>query len=370
VFGKPITAYRLPITALPFLLLWFLVGVSPSLVTGPTANTTRNLAALPAVYIFPAVGFLAVAGWARRRFPILRGKALPLLAAAWLGVAGIGTAQDYFIRWGRSPQVRGAYQHTLTKMLDYLERETAVAPSTPGPAALISTVYPGPAHDPSLARLLAPSLSLRWVDARYALLFPGGAGSDAVIPHSTPPHAAFAPWLAPLDAVQLRPDDLDPSFTYYRLAPPNLDVLGETAVNPIASFNQALTLLQARWLTPAAPGATAELLTAWRVDDPGRVGPVVPPFDATDVVLFTQVLDAEGQILAQRDALDAPSWDWQAGDVIVQIHHLPLPPETAPGVYRTIVGVYDRLSGDRLPATAASGERGQNYAPVSPLRVE
>ncbi len=40
--------WRRPVYA--FLLLWLLIGIVPSLVTGPTANTTRNLAALPAVF--------------------------------------------------------------------------------------------------------------------------------------------------------------------------------------------------------------------------------------------------------------------------------------------------------------------------------
>lgn len=52
--------WRRPVYA--FLLLWFAAGILPSLVTGPTANTTRNLAALPAVFLIPAVGFVAAAG--------------------------------------------------------------------------------------------------------------------------------------------------------------------------------------------------------------------------------------------------------------------------------------------------------------------
>ena len=53
--------WRRPVYA--FLLLWFLTGIIPSLVTGPTANTTRNMAALPAVYLIVAVGAVVVVGW-------------------------------------------------------------------------------------------------------------------------------------------------------------------------------------------------------------------------------------------------------------------------------------------------------------------
>ena len=47
----------------------------------------------------------------------------------------------------------------------------------------------------------------------------------------------------------------------------------------------------------------AELLTRWVVTDPARVGPAVLPALTSDVVLFTHVLNPEGAILLQRDAL-------------------------------------------------------------------
>ncbi|HEY1409079.1 MAG TPA: hypothetical protein VF434_09060, partial [Promineifilum sp.] len=51
----------------------------------------------------------------------------------------------------------------------------------------------------------------------------------------------------------------------------------------------------------------------------------------------------------QRDALDAPSWAWQSGDRIVQIHPIAVPESLAPGDYRAVTGLYDRTSGARLP---------------------
>ncbi len=57
VVGLGVCLWRWRRPAYAFLLLWFAVGIVPSLVTGPTANTTRNLAALPAVFLLPAVGF-------------------------------------------------------------------------------------------------------------------------------------------------------------------------------------------------------------------------------------------------------------------------------------------------------------------------
>jgi hypothetical protein len=137
----------------------------------------------------------------------------------------------------------------------------------------------------------------------------------------------------------------------------------------VANFNNALTLHHAEWLNAIAPGETAELLLVWRVTDPKPVGPIVPPAFTTDVVMFTQVLDEAGVPFAQRDSLEAPSWDWQAGDVIAQIHPVTIPAETSPGSYRAIVGIYDRLSGDRLPVLTEDGAMMGDFTAVPPLEI-
>ena len=168
-----------------------------------------------------------------------------------------------------------------------------------------------------------------------------------------------------VEVATLRPDDLDPSFTLYQQLEGEASQAGQGT-----NFGGALTLLGARWLGgPVRPGEAAELLTTWRVADPARVGPLVPPAFETDVVLFTHVLDDGGEILAQRDALDAPSWAWQAGDVIIQIHTLTIPQEATPGLRETVVGVYDRLSGDRVSVIGSNGQSAGTTATVTSLRI-
>lgn len=359
-----------------FLLLWFGVGIAPSLLTGSTANTTRNLAALPAVYLLPAVGFTAVIDWVTQRSQTRDGSlktiqslvsSLPspisILTIAWLLIAGGVTARDYFVRWADSPEVRGAYQHTLVEELAYIKR-TGLRPPI-----VISSVYPGSAHDPSIGLVIAPESSeaLRWVDARYALLFPGGRDGRMLIPDSTPIHPAFDQFMTPVTAVSLRPDDLDPGFTLYEL---NAELLAPWLGETLANFDDALLLRAAWWRTAETTiGDTAELVAIWQVVDPARVGPLVPPFDTTDVTFFTQVLDEPGHIVTQRDSLEAPSWDWQRGDVIMQVHPLAILPDEVPGNYQTIVGLYDKLSGIRLPVTSAAGEPGDTFAVVPPMQV-
>jgi 4-amino-4-deoxy-L-arabinose transferase-like glycosyltransferase len=385
--------WRRPVYA--FLLLWFLTGIIPSLVTGPTANTTRNAAAMPAVFLIAAVGVVSSLEWLGRRIrnyelgirnkekiadhrplttdhspaPLLPRSPAPLpfatllviILVAWVAFV---SARDYFIHWGESAEVRGAYQHTLVESIRHLERNYPDAEPI-----FFSTVYPGPAHDSSIALALAadrPAVSqtARWADARLALVLPPDE-TLAVIPASTPPHPDFASWLAAIETIEIRPGDLDPRFTLYRLGPANGALTEEGALAQPADFNGAIELVAARWLADAVrPGQTAELLTVWRVLDPARAGPLVPPSFTTDAVMFAHVLDGASGILAQRDGLDAPSWAWRAGDLIMQIHPVAVPESAAPGEYPAVVGIYDRASGARLPVA------GGDTAAAPPLVIE
>ena len=364
--------------AYAFLLLWFLVGIAPSLVTGPTANTTRNLAALPAAFLMPAVGFFALTSRLTNEpplFPLVtrRSSLVTLLAVLWLSFAAVVSARDYFGRWAPMPEVRGAYQATLVAAVNHV-----LAAYPDADPVVFSSIYPGAAHDPSIALVLAadrPAVgwNARWVDARWALALPPGV-SLVVVPASTPPHEALAPWLEPLETVAMRPNDLDQSFTVYRLdgerAAAGLIGVGTSAsvaadAVKVANFNGAAELLAARWLSSGvSPGQTAELLTVWRVLAPTRAGPAAPPTFATDAVLFSHVLDGAGGVLAQRDSLDAPSWAWRAGEVFVQLHPLAVPNATAPGEYAAVVGFYDHATGVRLPVLG-----GGDTAPVPALVV-
>ncbi|MFZ0545429.1 MAG: glycosyltransferase family 39 protein, partial [Candidatus Promineifilaceae bacterium] len=303
--------WRKPAFAL--LLIWFGVGILPSLITGPTANTTRNMGALAATYLLPAVGFVTAGKWAVNRLRLER-RLVFGLAALWLTAVTLLTARDYFQRWAESPDVRAAYQHTLVEALAYLDGEAATSP------VVISSLYPGPAHDPSVARVLlgTNALQSRWVDGRHALVFPNGGSGLFVVPASTPLHPAFEPFVQLENTISLRPDDLDPFFRIYTLAPGSWEWADEQV-----NFGDAALLLGARWLaSPVPAGGTAEIMTLWQVLDPTKVGPVVPPAFETDAVFFTHVLNPDGSILVQGDSLDAPSWSWQSGDLILQIHSI------------------------------------------------
>lgn len=71
-----------------------------------------------------------------------------------------------------------------------------------------------------------------------------------------------------------------------------------------------------------------------------------------DYALFIHVVDANGAIVTQRDALmragEYPTSRWQPGEIVVDRADLPLPPLT-PGTYSLRIGIYRMDTGERLP---------------------
>ena len=296
---------------------------------------------MPATYLLVG-GFCRPAQMLGQRPRLAR---LSWAAALWLLVTA-----------GRQPMpISGAGQDlTFKRPTSTRSWQMAYLDDRPTEPAMISSVYPGAAHNPSIGLVLAGDRpQWRWVDARGALLFPGGEPALLLAPPATPLHPLFTAWSEPVETVELRPNDLNPSFTVYQVAPPALPA-AEPAL--FGTGEPALALLDAGWRNSSVrPGEVVEMVLVWQVIDPADVGPRQAGIEATDVVFFTHVLAGPEEILAQQDAIDAPSWDWQTGDLVVQIHRVEVPAGSAPGTYETRVGLYDRVSGARLPRVG-SGE--------------
>lgn len=345
--GLCLARWRRPACA--FSLIWFLVGISPSLITGAAASTTRSIGALPVTFLFPALAIVEGTRWAAARWEDRGGRAVWLGFVGLVLATGVASACDYFVVWGESPDVRAAYQHTLIEAAGYLDSQPESG------VVALSTVYPHAPHDPYVFEmsLQRRDLSPRWFDARRALLLPAEPTARLIAPSGVSLDAYFAdlPGLHVRQRVELRPDDLAPFFIVYDWEPRvTLAALQERAQGERADFGDALQFLGYDLRTPTVVrGEAVELVTLWQVIDPGLLRSPNLSDVSTELVLFTHALDAVGGVVAQEDRLDAPAWDWQVGDVVAQIHRFMLPPDLSPGALVLEVGVYRRSDLARLP---------------------
>ena len=78
------------------------------------------------------------------------------------------------------------------------------------------------------------------------------------------------------------------------------------------------------------PGKNIRLTTYWRAQNLG-----LEPLS-----FFVHVLDAQGNSAAQWDGYTYSPDYVQPGDIIVQVHFIPIPPDFAEGDYRLELGLY------------------------------
>ncbi len=90
---------------------------------------------------------------------------------------------------------------------------------------------------------------------------------------------------------------------------------------------------------PLHPGEVFTVTSAWRVLDRPN-----PP-----LAIFVHLLNSEGQLVAGWDGLDVAPLSWVAGDTFVQVHHITVPAEAAPGEYLLELGVYSPETLERWP---------------------
>jgi hypothetical protein len=84
-----------------------------------------------------------------------------------------------------------------------------------------------------------------------------------------------------------------------------------------------------------------------------------------DYVVFAQLIGPDGQLYAQQDRPPLlPTTRWQPDYRLADGYTIPLGRNVAPGSYRLVVGMYEPISGQRVPAYQSDGRRWPDDAVV------
>ncbi|MGB3715476.1 MAG: glycosyltransferase family 39 protein [Candidatus Promineifilaceae bacterium] len=343
-----------------FSLAWLFVGLSPALITGPEASTTRVIGLLPVIYLFPVIPLAELL----KSQSISRRTSIGLVTAVFAVVFAL-TVRDYFAIWANDPEVRVQYESSLVSALRYLDENAE------GPAA-ISNTTPDRYHSPSVGLLTVenPDIALRWFNGQHSLIAPQGGESVTIFTGFAPLNQDLERYFNGelLEIVPLRSTDMDRPLSVYS-TDGSLMVTGwqsefqDEILFPSGNSTPLLIGDAAEFLgydlqTPTpTPGSEVRLATLWRVRQP-----------LEDAVLFTQVLGQDGLPIAQADRLDVPGYYWSPGDVFIQLHRFTLPESTIPGDYPMIVGLYSRPDLLRQPVIV-DGIAAGDHVQLPPLTV-
>jgi hypothetical protein len=343
-----------------FSLAWLFVGMSPALITGPDASTTRIIGLLPVLYLFPVIPLAELLN-----SQLISKRTSTSLVTAVFAVVLVLTVRDYFAIWANDPEVRVQYESSLVSALRYLDENAE------GPAALSNTT-PDRYHSPSVGLLMVenPNIALRWFNGQHSLIAPKGDESITIFTGFAPLNQDLERYFNAelLEIVPLRSTDIDRPLSVYSTNGSSMvtgwqsefqdEILFPSGIQSPLFIGDAVEFLGYDLQTPTpTPGSEVRLATLWRVRQP-----------LEDAVLFTQVLGQDGLPIAQADRLDVPGYYWSPGDVFIQLHRFNLPESTIPGDYSMIVGLYTRPDLLRQPVIVDSIVSG-DHIQLPPLTV-
>jgi hypothetical protein len=272
-----------------------------------------------------------------------------------------------------------AYHSHLAAEARYVDQEALREPVG------VSTFYPDRPHDPYAMEVLLgrSDQRLRWFDGRRALVFPAAGTARLLVPgilaFDPVLEDLVAPYARPLPSIQLYPTDFvtrvevleweagaalgaalqggDGSVGVFPDATLPTDGVYHPLSLPVV-LGESLALVGYRVTPPSvAAGEALTVVTWWQVNA-----------GEEDLVLFTHMLDADGRVVAQDDRLDAPAWNWHAGDAFAQVHRLRVPTDAPLGRYHLQVGAYRPGTAVRLPVRVG-GESVDDRILLQPVEV-
>jgi hypothetical protein len=354
-------------------LALMLVGLIPSLLTVSAPSFLRSVGVLPPVMLAVA---LAINTLPRR---IAWGVSVAVIA-----LVGLLDARAYFVDWPRNDEVHAIYRDDLEQLAAYLRAH-------PTAHAYVSTTDTG--LDPMIFAYYSPPDTARvtFFDGRTTIAL--GTAADSLLfvsPDSpiTPPHADWldtasgSQHLTPLlrqdgalayevyqldgaaGALAARLEDVSaaPYYVYPAGAFPsgNVNAWGEPVAYP-ANFGGIVALagvdLSARVIALQRDGVNLQLYFQPLQADVDR------PLN-----VFVHMLRLDGTVHAQRDLLGVPTIQWQTGSTFIQDSFV-IAGDTPPGDYIIAMGMYDFVTGERLPIRAADGSTLGDHLILGSVRV-
>ncbi len=347
-------------------LIWLLVGLLPSTFLPREPDFEFMAVVLPVVFVFPAIGLLAIYRWAGKTFSE-RARVWSLTGiSALVTLLVIGntasTYHDYFIRWPALPRMRAAYQSEVGALARYLDTS-----HDPTPVSICSTpankrLDPFALSNQELLSILMHrhNTPIRYFDCTQSLVLANGGESQRLafprgryFDHLPGPllawmayaHDEGVPGVGPdvvmrLDVSDRLADKVGAFITTAPTAWPPESGEVRLADLPV-SFGANIAFLGYTLRDSAIqPTDWVELTTYWRLDGP-------PPDDLT---LFAHLLGSPVVVIAQKDSLGPQINTLQTRDVFLQYSMIQTPGGVSPGLYALSVGLYFPGTNERLPA--------------------
>lgn len=358
-----------------FILTMAFVGLVPSLFTVSAPSFLRSILMMPVAMLFIA---LVLDLFTNKRL-------VWTLGVLTISVTAISDGYAYFVDWQQNAEVHTIYRDDIEQLAEFLRQQPT------NTKALISTENVN--LDPKILPYYQPpdDTQITFFDGQTNIVLSDIDNTLLFIsPQSaiTPPHAD---WLTSENGtVQLEPvlnQDGEIAYNVYKLD--NIDTtlrerLTDVQTSPIYHYD---TIPYGRgdvseWAEPLDyPVNFGGLIELVGVELPRkeiasqRDGVNIqlylrPLVDDVDLPLnvFVHMSRRSGEVHAQRDLLGVPTVQWQKDSIIIQDNFV-IAGDSQTGNYMITMGIYNFVTGERIPIIDTSGNTIADQVIVDRIRV-
>lgn len=342
------------------LLLTIAIFTLPPLLTEAAPLPRRWTGAMPFVAMLAALGVVAIYDWLcpRLQRPSGRGILVGVLTVLLLGSAGLSTA-DYFGPYAANPQLFWAYDAGMTQVAEYI----AGRPD----AAILLSPYDRFYEVVDLVQAEAGRAPVQSYNGLACSLFPRVTERDTEWIIITEKDASTLPAMRkmfPLNEIVWRLNSPVGSYARVMRVPSGQSAQLALSQTASADFGGRIQLIGFELPVSSPPGENVPVTIA--LED-------VAPLDRLYKV-FVHLRGSDGAVIAQDDrtpcANSLNEADWRPGNIVLETYQLPLSDDVLPGDYEVWLGVYDAISGVRLPVTTATVAHDADSIKLGTIRIE
>ncbi|MFN2189037.1 MAG: ArnT family glycosyltransferase [Candidatus Promineifilaceae bacterium] len=319
-----------------FVLIWWIVGISPGFVSVPPASLGHTIIAQSAVYILAALPILPICRFLNHRFPSRR-QLTTIITATLAGIFLLSIAwrdlPDYFQKWPERGMTRFLYRADIKELADFLNQHEEIEHY--GVTGLLAGPWDRLALEIGLEH--PEESNARWYNSDRVVLTEL-SGEQAVVFSGYPSEPAYKGEL-----YVPKPGENIGGFSMNRIAMP-----AEPDSEPIcftnglcsqsAEYDPNSGILELSWLVKQA----LDLPSIPLVSNPPPPGVYAGP----RLLVFAQLVDSKNTFLTGDDGLWVDPEGLLVGDQFIQMHQLSVPTGANPAA--TLFGLYDPKSGTRI----------------------
>ena len=320
-----------------FLLLWLLVMLAPSILTGDAPHFARLIGLTPPLAILIALGatWLMELVVARMGSSSERGATLALLVLmALIMLSALLAVRDYFVKYANHPDLPALFAVDDWQLGQYAAAlpEDEIIYISPTQQQMATIYYALEGDRDHVRSYYSPAESL----------VPAGNEGESAF-YLIRPRASAAIELLGKRFPQGAIDLSQPSFTAF-LLPDDVDRFDPAGAKPL-SWGGAITLHE--WSAEQLDDRLTVTLV-WQANVEME----------RSYTAYLHLLTSEGDLVAQLDRLPDgyPTSDWHPGEIIIDSYTIQLTPDVAPGKYFLQTGFYHLPTQERLGEPAVIGE--------------